>query len=240
MKKTVGFSLAVLCVFTFSAGADTLVASFDFGDEAIFNGFGPYAGESAPFTGVTPATGFIVTANGITLSLTNGAGFYSGINGTDPFDPIALFGDYYLELGGGDDQGNFMLTGLDTDQLYDIYIIAPNGTGYGADNVYGADYILGNGTADSTTVRATGGVDGLFTGWVEGRDFAVFYSAKADITGEFSGTFNRISGQPHTGIAGIQIVAIPEPATVGLFGIFGAGLFLAQRNLRIFRRERDL
>lgn len=230
MKKTVGILLAILCVFTISAGADTLVASFDFGAEALYNGLGPYADQSAQFTFVNDDSGSIGMANDITVELLNGSYFLAGINSNtadDSTDPIALFGDYYVQEGlgdGGDNQGNFKLTGLDINQMYDIYMIAPNGTGLGVNNVYGGDYTVG-----TKTVSATGGVDGIFTGWVEGRDFAVFHNVGAP-TGEFSGTFNRIDSQDHTGIAGIQIVAVPEPATMSMVGFVGLLTLLIRRR----------
>jgi hypothetical protein len=47
------------------------------------------------------------------------------------------------------------------------------------------------------------------------------------MSGRVAGLFKVIPGQPHTGIAGLQVVlvAVPEPSTLVLFGV--AATFVA-------------
>lgn len=230
-RRFLGIICCGMILAAHSLLAGVLVASFDIGTDAIYSGFGPYTEASVQFTAVSNID-VAATANGISFWLYGGTGYFTGLDSSDPNNPSALFGDYYVQEGPdflGDNQGNFNIAGLNSEQLYDIYIIAPNGTKWGVGNVYGGDYVVTTGTADETSVRATG-VESDFSDWVEGRDYTVFRNAMADGSGAFSGTFNRIDEQAHTGIAGIQIVAVPEPTTMGLVTLVGGILLLVRRS----------
>jgi len=201
-----------------------LIASFDMGSDAAFNGVGPFGGpntSATAFAKISAATSDQATQNGVTARVFNGSG-YSTPNSAGS----ELTDDYAYQGGGGDNQANWEITGLDSNTIYDIYMVSSDGTGFGPTNIYGADYTMTDGTADQTTVRATGGTTEAFADFVDRRDYAVFTNVVPDGTGKVAGTYNLIAGQPHTGLAGIQVVNVPEPASfvllmLGVCGLLG-------------------
>ena len=61
-------------------------------------------------------------------------------------------------------------------------------------------------------------------------DYFRFENHDAD---SFTITVKALAGSPgNTGIGGIQIVAIPEPATIGLLGLVGGGIYLKRRFMK--------
>ncbi len=208
--------------------ARTIKASFDIGNAAIYTGTGPAGGASETWAQVGSTTANKNTVTGITLEVSHGTAYHDSGGTGDPHD--ALVQDYHLQAGGGDGQANYQITGLDPDSTYEIYMIAPDGTGNGDTNVYGADYTVDIGTADDVSLRATGGTADAFTEWVDGRDYIVFTNARSDVNGEFSGTYYQIAGQPHTGLAGVQVVLVPEPATMSLLALGGIAMLRRKRK----------
>jgi hypothetical protein len=203
--------------------ATQLLASFDVGNDGLaYTGIGPAGGPSTTFTKVS-STSSTLGANGISFRVFNGTGFSNANVGNELMD------DYYYQVGGGSDQqGNFQVSGLDDSLLYDLYLIASDGTGWGAGNIYGADYII-----NGQTQRATGGnANGAnpVAVWVDGIHYARFHGIPS-IGGVIDGTFNIITGQPHAGIAGLQVVgyAVPEPASWLLVAI-GLAFLAAARH----------
>ena len=209
--------------------ARTIKASFDIGNGALYTGAGPATTATTTWTRIDDTTGNKNTVNGITVEVFAGSGYSDPPNTADPGDPDDLVGDFTLQ-NGGDGQGGWKITGLDPDSEYEIYMIAPDGTGWGDTNVYGADYTALVGSANLATVTATGGTAAPFTDFVEGVDYAVFTGVQSDATGEFSGTYNRIDGQPHTGLAGVQVVLVPEPATMSLLALGGIAMLRRRKK----------
>lgn len=202
-----------------------LVASFDVGTDPAFNGVGPFGGPTTPATPFVKINSGNPTAGpeGITAQVFNGFGF------STPNSPGSeLTDDYVYESAptGRDGVGGWRITGLMPGHLYDIYIAAPDGTGFGAANIYGGRYRMTVGSADQLDAIATGGTTEAFVDFVDGRDYAVFTNVQPDSNGVVAGTYNYIPGQPHTGIAGFQIVetAVPEPATLALLALAAGGI----------------
>jgi hypothetical protein len=203
--------------------AQQLVANFDIGTDPAFVGVGPFGGpNTAPSTFVkVNAQGADFTDNGITARVWNSTAF------STPNSPGSELTDDYLYDTGGGAQGNWRIFGLDPTALHDIYIVTSDGTGWSPTNIYGADYTITVGSADQTTLRATGGTTEAFADFVDGRDYVVFTNARPGPGGIVEGTYNQISGQPHTGIAGFQIVQltpviIPEPSTLIVWSLLAA------------------
>ena len=202
-----------------------LVASFDVGTEPAFTGVGPFGGPATPAGTFVKINSGSPTAGpeGLTAQVFNGLGF------STPNSPGSeLTDDYVYESAPAarDGVGEWRITGLMPGHLYDIYIAAPDGTGFGATNVYGGRYRMTVGGADQLDAIATGGTTETFFDFVDGRDYAVFTNVQPDSNGVVAGTYNYIPGQNHTGIAGFQIVevGVPEPATMALLSLAAAGL----------------
>jgi len=204
----------------------TILANFDAGSDVAFGDIGPAGGPATTFTKLD--TGNLTPGgNGVSAQVSNGTGFTDSNAGSN-----GLIDDYHLDHGAqGDDQANFLITGLDTHYRYDIYVAAPDGTGFGATNIYGADYTLTH-TGGDITLRATGG-DGNGS-WREGVNYIVFEDVIPLNDGTFPGLYTQISGQSHTGLAGIQVgqmAQIPEPATLLVWSVLaGLGVTLGWRR----------
>jgi len=173
------------------------------GTETGFTAF-----EVAHFGTYTNLAGTSVSNGGVTFTFDSGtvAGFNQG--STD-----ALIGDvFFFNTGSASSTLTFTISGLVANTDYDLTIWA------GADNnrdtvmTIGSDSI----TANNNSVRADASATGTFTS-----------SASGTLVGTFSG---GPSGQAEANLSGLS-VAIPEPSSLALLGIFVLALVVTRKKL---------
>lgn len=218
-------SLVILaaCVLAAGTSSATLISSFDLGNGTLFVGEGPAnLGNPVTFTAAPgPGEGpFVDASTGVGIRVFNGTG-YINVGGAGE---QALVNDFVYDSGPGGN-GDWQVSGLNDSLFYDLYFIAPNGQTFGATNVYGGIYTTGAVSAGATGSTAT------FGGWQEGVNYAVLRNVQSSgglVTGTYAS--NPGSANPaNYGIAGVQVVAVPEPGTLTLLAL---GLVLRLR----FRR----
>ncbi len=107
-------------------------------------------------------------------------------------------------------------------------------TGLSAGQEYEVAF-LGHGNDLTSTIWTMGGVsktnapvDLSKTVWVEGENYNTF-TFTADGSGEATGTWQAGSGTAGA-VGGLQIAAIPEPATLGLVATLGGALLFLRRR----------
>lgn len=191
-------------------GRCDLISSFDLGNGNTYTGGGPAnPGDSITWTKAAgPGEGpFSDPGTGVALRVFNGTGYIN----TASAGALALFDDFIYDSGIGG-TANWEIQGLNNALAYDLYFIAPNGQQFAANNVYGAIYSSGVQSAPAT------GATNTFSGWTEGANYAVLRNL-TPTGGTIAGLYsqNPASQNPNNfGIAGVQVVAVPEPGTAAL------------------------
>lgn len=110
-------------------------------------------------------------------------------------------------------------------QLYDIYIYACG------DNTGASTFKLTQTAGDITkTANYVGGFDGVYTEDVDYVKFSGVLPTATANGAEFAFEWGS-DGASSAAINGIQIVAVPEPATIGLVGLAGAGILFIRRRI---------
>jgi len=115
----------------------------------------------------------------------------------------------------------------------------------GSDADWNADFTSGDMNGERTTTRwyKTRWTPGGYTSPVKMTDTTSTVGANTTVADyfrfenqdadSFTITVKALAGSPgNTGIGGIQIVAIPEPATIGLLGLVGGGIYLKRRFMK--------
>ncbi len=99
-------------------------------------------------------------------------------------------------------------------------------------------YCLSQGNADSRTTQFTIGsnvlqaspADLTSTTWAENGNYVKFASITADGAGNVSIFAESLSGNNNGSLNGIQLVAIPEPSSLGLMVVLSGGIFFLRRR----------
>ena len=169
-------------------------------------------------------------STGVSLTLAGGFGAW-GIGGVSSPDADgtynkAIFDGYYNSLGSTLALGNLDNLGLST---YDVIV-------YFSSDADGRTGTVSDGTTtysfSTMGVAATSGSNAILTQTTDtgagnpGANYAVF----SGLTGT-SQTFTIANASDGMGFAGVQV--IPEPATIGLVGVFGAGVLFIRRRFLI-------
>lgn len=68
------------------------------------------------------------------------------------------------------------------------------------------------------------------TTWQDNVNYAGYLGVEADASGEINWTMARAGGASHAAFNGLQLVAIPEPASLGLLGALAAGCLAGIRR----------
>jgi len=216
--RLLGFTLLV-GLTTMQQGAASLIVSFDLGNGATYEGDGPAnPGESVLWTKAPgPGEGpFTDADSGVGVRVFNGSGYIN----TTSSGVLGLFNDFVFDSSGPSGSADWQVSGLNDLLSYDLYFIAPNGQQFAASNVYGGVYVSGSESAGAT------GATNVFTAWEEGVNYAVLRNL-SPTSGVIAGNYlsNPASTNPNNyGIAGVQVVAIPESNTFGLLGLGMCGL----------------
>ncbi len=172
---------------------------------------------------------------GITASNTDNGGLVDNILGKQIMVQVIAGGGDGLGFTGGKfqynkDTSSFLMAGNDT--LIESFVFSITDTGADAFQDQGLGILSlvgGNGTAwaDDTFIVASGIEDGN----------QVFSVAQAFINDDYSDA-KKLPQAVKFGLEGsaadpsTTVQVIPEPATVGLLGVAGLGLFLARRKAR--------
>lgn len=225
--KTKIYCIAITSLYLIGGVASgALIASFNEGGSS-YAGSGP-AGTPTAWTN-NPSIG-PVTDLGSSLSyrLVGGWGIGIGINsnGTNFASPMTNT----FSVGNG--TGTIEISNLDPSQLYDLYVIAGNAEGFAPGNIYGGIYTMSVGTGGSAGATGSAQAD---ASWVAGQNYVRLGGVLPSQLGvvRIDATPNPNSPNPaNFSIAGIQVVAVPEPSSAILFGLGAACLLFCRRPSR--------
>ena len=197
-------------VATLPAAASDLNIDFSDVDGGPSSGFGGAAGQAGTWNVIAAGSQqSLVNLAGLTTSaqITVTASSFEGVN-SDPAhsgDLAALLDDNFYS--NPNTSWSFTITGL-TDGYYDIYYYAPSNAGVDT----------GNFTLNGNAISSITGDDG--NGFTEGVDWEVY--SYLDIT---AGSLTAVSASvdDFQGLAGLQIVEVPECSAQGmtLLGLIG-------------------
>ena len=206
-----------------------IVYNFDVNttSSATYSGVGVADDAGTVWNGLTVDTS-VSSANNIYNSIVDSTGASSGlsvtmlrnsgdsnkvgnyISGGNPA-PSDLMSDYVYW-----DTWNVTITGLEAG-TYNLY-------GMGHQNTEAGTTTFTWGTASDSTTSDLADYRNIFADNAEGNTYV-------KLTGTV-GEDGVLAFSSASGLAGFQIEAIPEPATFGLMGIFGGGLYLFRRRLK--------
>ena len=160
---------------------------------------------------VTASTDSDMTFGGFTLSYLSGIA--QSVNSYTPQDNGVLADYLYLEDGSNGGPVDMRLLGLGgflaTNTTYSLYMISAGDVpGQGSDFIFN-------------------GVTNIASGAVAKFSF----STGAAVTNSLDFTWSRNGSSTYGAFNGIAIAAVPEPSTIGLFGICGVALFMWRRNM---------
>lgn len=189
-----------------------LIASFDYGTPQ-YSGAGP-AGSDATW-GWNADVYATLTDNGVNSRLVSNWPF-GQFNANSVTSFQNLTDDYVWNSSG---VAQIELSGLDNQERYNVYVIAPNASGDGRQ--FGGEY-----TINSVSASAVGGVVNEST-WIEGQNYVVFHNL-APASGTLDLSVGLVGTQERFGVAGIQVATVPEPVSMVLLGLGAAGIAVWQ------------
>ena len=190
---------------------------------AAVAGFGGDVWNNITGTGVASISSVALnktTGSASTVGLTINAGTYNGSNsaGTtlDVFKGNIYISNHPL-YGTSPNSGIITLTGLGAGQLVDLYLYA------GAGHTAGEGAIFNFGSSKTATDSAV-----QETAYVENSNYVKYTSLAADGSGTITGTWD-VNGTGWSSLAGLQVVAVPEPSAA-LIGGLGMLVLLRRRR----------
>ena len=239
MKTTVSGLLALFAVSGICQTAQADALLIDVGGAGTPDSTSPWvsAGVTEDLTGAVGAqisgSGGVTQINNLTTDLTGNSGWNGGQTSGTLFTSTMLddymIGDntidangyVHVTLGGFDNTMTSTMTGLSGDFTLQ------------ANSQYKV-YLFGSGDNTGQNTKFTlGGVEKVTTAntLVENEHYVTYdISTPSSLSGyTIDFTFQNDNDGRFSGWNGAAIVAIPEPATMGLISIFGAGLLFARR-----------
>ena len=214
MKKLI--VVAVLCVLCASVQAAVINIDMEkSGAEVTFSGQGAYLDAGNDYWNSAPGgeasamlQSDVTTLTAVAITTGSGSGHDYGSAGH------AMLGDYNYTR---DNPSTISISGLAVSQAYGLYVYL------GGDNTGQITTV----TLDGRTITQTSAYQG--TDYVQGPEGNWMYIwADTDAAGVIDGTFDAADGR-YGAIRGLQIVEVPEPATMLLLGL--GGLFLKRRRI---------
>ncbi len=200
---------------------------------STYTGTGAYTGDSGTYWNaangwdITPLNSFQSnvkdssgTASSVTLALSY-SGTTGGFNDSNASSGGAsnyLTRQYLYARSGG--TITYTIGGLSANHAYSIYLFGSNGS-YGSDK--------SSFTINGSTLTTSNSKLGTFS-WVSGTNYVVL-NVVANASGIISGTMTNVTGSEGA-FNGLQVVDVPEPATLTIVG--GS----ATAALWLFRRRR--
>jgi hypothetical protein len=204
-----------ICLFSFQP-ASAAEFNIDFGDDftGLSSAYGAASGQTGTWNDVF-ANGALTDTSGTltTVTVTLVAGSTSGQFGSGVSNDERLLGDFFFSSGAG---WNLDFANL-TDGLYDVYYYAPSSTAVST----------GAFTINGTPVAELPG-DGS-SALIQGTSYDVLSSVSV-----VGGTLSLASGggvlETNFGLAGLQLVSVPEPATLSLLALGMAAALLKRKR----------
>ena len=124
----------------------------------------------------------------------------------------------------GQDATTLTITGLNSASAYDIYI-----AGFSSNYPSGANFSTSNTTSTLGTQTYLSNAGDQSSAWVQGQNYVLFEDVVPD--GSDTIVINSTQVEIYTFFSGFQVVeSVPEPATLGLFVVFGGGFVFVRRR----------
>lgn len=219
--KWTAISVVVLCFLTAQASVilwDINEVSGTANDGSVSNFIALGVTEDlagATVSQVTASTNSTMTDGTISLTYLSGA----AQSATSYVNLNSVLADYlYLQDGSNGGPVSMQISGLSgvllANTTYSFYLIgAGDNTNQGAQFTFGGD-------TKTTTSAATAPEAAVAFSFVTG----------ATVSDTLDFTWERDGSNTYSGLNGFAIAAVPEPASMGLFGLAGFGIYLARRN----------
>jgi hypothetical protein len=144
------------------------------------------------------------------------------VSATDPSDLLDYYNYQKTDSGDGNPNATpagFSISGL-APGAYDVYLYSEDGTAGNADTVFTINGVVASQTATNLNNVST---------FVQNQDYVVFDAVPT--SGDISGIFSPTSTDGAAGVFnGITLVAVPEPASVGILTVGTLGLLARRRR----------
>ncbi len=184
--------------------------------------------------GVTTGTDLLDTdGNATTVDLTSApsADYYQTAAGLEVLQRYRYFSGNASSVG-----TTITLEGLGAGTEWDIYLLSQ-----GDANGRTTRFALGEGTLlanssisandnSNALVQDANATDYTTTAWTENNNYVKFSAAAADIDGKIVIEAASLSGSNRGSLNGIQLIAVPEPATLGMVAAFGGAVLFIRRR----------
>lgn len=238
MKRTT-LSLAIAGAMALVATVNASVISVNFattttrdlaaGDSAGLSGY-----QAANWNNLTGWSGYVGSGTDVPLGDDTGAGTTAALtynthmwNDDNLTTPDGTLGSSYLNDYSDNTAGTITVTGVPyAEYKVIVYHSTDAGTGFDGVTVNGAlqaDCTFGTASAASKVYLNA-------NGWVDGANCRVV----DNVTGStLTIDLGARAGTVRSTAAGIQIVQIPEPATLGMVAVFGGGILFIRRKLML-------
>ena len=224
------------CLTTSSFAVQTPSYNVDFGGGTTYSGTSPAnSNDTGTFwnaynsTSAASLKDSFSNTSSVSLTLSGGTQYFTQSGGSP--SPAALMGDYRV-LDNTKTGGSLITVTLSgvTDGAYKLYVYAAGDTaGQGANVALDAANQITGGTSSA----ATTGANQTVTSTSSGVNYVLLNAAVSDLThvgtGTITFTTSNLTGQRFGGLNGLQLQAVPEPASVGITSI-ACGLLLRRRR----------
>lgn len=207
----------------FTAQADTILWDINFdanpANQATNSDF-TALGVSEDLTGATVSQ-VIASTNSTMSDGTVSLSYLTGIayNAFGDTSPNAVLSDYlYLQDGAEGGPVTMQISGLSgvlaANTTYSLYLF-----GAGNNTDQGASFTFDSITKDTTSAATAPEATAKFN-----------FTTDAVVSDTLNFDWARTGSNTYSGFNGFAIVAVPEPATIGLIGVFGAILMIHRRH----------